>query len=92
MEPRPKRKPDVICRAAGQETLLYDSATDSVHVLNATARMVWELCDGCHTAAGSEAVTDRQTVIALLTNAGDGPRVRDWCLRLACDHPAPEDA
>ena len=45
----------MVCKSAGQESLLYDPATDSVHVLNATARTIWDLCDGRHTAAGIEA-------------------------------------
>ena len=42
----------MIAQPAGAETLLYDPVADAVHVLNATALAVWELCDGRHTAAG----------------------------------------
>ncbi len=32
-----------IAREIGSELLLYDAETDEVHILNATARMVYEL-------------------------------------------------
>jgi hypothetical protein len=51
----PRRRGDVVSQPAGVETLLYDPAADAVHVLNATALAVWELCDGRHTAAQTEA-------------------------------------
>lgn len=33
----------------GNETLLLDSTGGAVHVLNATALVIWQLCDGKHT-------------------------------------------
>jgi hypothetical protein len=50
----PQRRDDVVSQPAGGETLLYDPVADAVHVLNATALAVWELCDGQHTAAQIE--------------------------------------
>jgi hypothetical protein len=32
------------------ELVLYDPATQRVHVLNATAAFAWNMCDGGHTA------------------------------------------
>ena len=52
---KPRRRSDVVCQAAGDETLLYDPIGDTVHVLNSTALAVWELCDGLHTPAEIEA-------------------------------------
>lgn len=47
----PRQRVALIRRQAGSETLLYDPASDEIHVLNATALAVWELCDGQHSAA-----------------------------------------
>lgn len=41
--------PDIVCRAEGDEALLYDPVTDDVRVLNATGLSLWTLCDGRHT-------------------------------------------
>jgi PqqD family protein of HPr-rel-A system len=46
---RPHRRTDVVVRPTGDDALLYDPAGDSVHLLNATALAVWQLCDGRHT-------------------------------------------
>ncbi len=48
---RPRRRPDVVFQAAGEDTLLYDPVGDAVHVLNPSALLVWEMCDGEHTPA-----------------------------------------
>jgi hypothetical protein len=45
---RPTRKPSVISKKLGQETVLYDQETRAIHVLNPTGILVWELCDGRH--------------------------------------------
>lgn len=50
----PRRRGDVVCQSADEETLLYDPLTDAVHVLNPTALAVWELCDGRHTLSSIE--------------------------------------
>ncbi len=43
---RPSRKPGVWLRQAGDENAVYDPATGAVHLLNATALAIWDLCDG----------------------------------------------
>ena len=48
-EAAPRRKADVFRHPAGNETVLYDAASDAIHILNATALAVWEVCDGQHT-------------------------------------------
>lgn len=45
----PKRREDVVTRDTDDESLLYDPGAEKVHVLNATARFVWDQCDGFHT-------------------------------------------
>jgi pyrroloquinoline quinone biosynthesis protein D len=43
---RPLRRSDVWIRQAGQENAIYDPREQSVHLLNATALAIWQLCDG----------------------------------------------
>jgi hypothetical protein len=43
---RPTRRMEVVLRRSGGETILYDTAHDSVHLVNDTAAAIWELCDG----------------------------------------------
>ena len=47
-ETRPLRKEGIICRKMGDEWILYDPEAGSIHIVNAVAGFVWELCDGCH--------------------------------------------
>jgi hypothetical protein len=44
----PVRKHTVITQRAGKDTLLYDPATDAVHLLNPVAMTIWAGCDGRH--------------------------------------------
>jgi hypothetical protein len=39
-----------MAREVGGELMLYDATGKVVHVLNDTARFVWERCDGKHSA------------------------------------------
>ncbi len=43
---RPAQHENVFEQELDDETVLYDSRDDSTHILNLTAAMVWELCDG----------------------------------------------
>ena len=43
---RPLRSTEVWLRQAKAENAIYDPATGSVHLLNETARAIWDLCDG----------------------------------------------
>lgn len=45
-EARPKQRADLLARDMGDETVLYDNDSGSVHVLNATGQVIWRLCDG----------------------------------------------
>ena len=51
---KPTHRPGIIAKNIGDETLLYSAEEEAIHVLNATAKLVWELCDGEHTAADME--------------------------------------
>ncbi len=44
----PLRKDDVLSRTLDDECILYDTGKGSIHVLNALAEFVWNLCDGSH--------------------------------------------
>lgn len=51
---KPKRKSDVMMKTVGNESLLYRSDDKSVHVLNRTAKLIWDMCDGEHSLADFE--------------------------------------
>jgi len=53
-ENKPLRKRSVLCKRMGQETVLYDKQTEAIHVLNPTAILVWDLCDGEHSLENME--------------------------------------
>jgi hypothetical protein len=42
----PRKRASVVLRELGTESMLYDPEGDKVVRLNATARRIWELCDG----------------------------------------------
>lgn len=46
---RPIREPDILIQDLGTETLLYNAELGTIHILNPTAKRIWELCDGKHT-------------------------------------------
>lgn len=58
---RPLRKGEIVQRGTDQTWAIYESESDSLHELNASARAIWELCDG-QTAPGEMA-----TALAELT-------------------------
>ena len=45
---RPIRKSEITVKDIGGETLLYGNNQKILHVLNSTAKVVWDLCDGQH--------------------------------------------
>jgi PqqD family protein of HPr-rel-A system len=48
---KPVRTPGIVVQDVGDEILLYSAEGKAIHVLNPTARRIWELCDGEHTTA-----------------------------------------
>ena len=48
--PNPTKRDDLLISEIGGDLILYNTADEAVHVLNPTARVVWELCDAQHTA------------------------------------------
>jgi hypothetical protein len=58
---KPVRRKGVVCKQLDEtETMLYDPETEAIHILNPTARLIWELCDGKHTVADMIAATKSQ--------------------------------
>jgi len=45
---KPTRKPDIITRETGLETLLQVPGREQIYLLNITAGFIWRLCDGQH--------------------------------------------
>ena len=46
---KPKIMDSITVQNLGDEIMLYDSGRENVHVLNHTACVIWNLCDGNHT-------------------------------------------
>lgn len=51
---KPVRKSNIIAKDIGDETLLYSAEEEAIHVLNPTAKLVWDLCDGEHAVGDME--------------------------------------
>ncbi len=48
MKSVPQARVDIRSVDLGSEILIYDERHDLVHILNSTARQIWQLCDGSH--------------------------------------------
>ena len=44
----PQQKLDFVSQDIGGETILYSKDDEAIHVLNPTAKVIWDLCDGQH--------------------------------------------
>ena len=51
---KPVRKQGIVIQDIGRETLLYSAEGKTIHVLNPTAKVIWDLCDGAHTIEDME--------------------------------------
>ena len=60
----PERKAGYEAKDIGAETILHNEDGDEIHVLNATAALIWELCDGEHTRAEMEKALREEYAIA----------------------------
>ncbi|HEX3907780.1 MAG TPA: PqqD family peptide modification chaperone [Mycobacteriales bacterium] len=71
----PSRASGVIDRSLGDETILYDTRSDQVHLLDPLAAAVWNSCDGASHSAGQlvaavraiDPAADSRTVDAALS-------------------------
>ena len=52
---QPRRSAEIMEQIVGDEILLLGNNGQTVHVLNATAYAIWQLCDGQHNQSGIEA-------------------------------------
>jgi hypothetical protein len=71
-------------REIGDETMLYSADEKAIHVLNPTAKVIWDLCDGKHTveemeravkasfsvAEGYDAAADIERTLKVFANKG----------------------
>ena len=46
---KPIRNPQIMMQQLYDEMMLYNIQTEEVHILNPTAKLIWELSDGTHT-------------------------------------------
>ena len=81
---KPICRSDIAAEKAGREMLLYNAETETIHVLNSTAQLIWDLCDGKHSAAeiaqvvrtrfsvadGYDILDDVQRTLALFASLG----------------------
>ena len=51
---KPIRESGITVKDMGEETFLYSADEEAIHILNPTAQLIWELCDGEHTVADME--------------------------------------
>ena len=80
----PVRRQDITARDIGGETLLYSVDEKAIHLLNPTAKLIWDLCDGKHTvedmeravrasfsvAEGHDAAADIRRTLEVFANKG----------------------
>ena len=68
----PIRNSDILLQEAGEETLLYSPEGRAVHVLNPTARFVWDRCDGQHSVGDlAQALREQFSVAPVHDLEGD---------------------
>ncbi len=53
-EYKPLHKNSFILKDLGDEFLIYSSEHQELHVINPTARLIWDLCDGGHSVTDIE--------------------------------------
>ena len=75
--PTPKRKGTIWRETGGNRTAIYEAETDGLHMLNATALAIWELCDG-HTN-----IEEMTSAISELTDIEIGQARKDVTITLA---------
>lgn len=44
----PRRKDGILANELDQQVVLYSVENEVIHILNPTARAIWDLCDGKH--------------------------------------------
>ena len=62
-EYKPLQKSNLIIKDLGDEFLIYSAEHKELHVINPTARLIWDMCDGNHTI--NDIKTEIQTRFAI---------------------------
>lgn len=75
---RPAGREDVVFRRVGEDWVLFDPATQRIHVLNLTAALVWSHCTGELDGAGIEAEVRRAFGAAAPEESGVEGVLRDF--------------
>jgi hypothetical protein len=52
---KPQQRPNIMANDLGEQMALYSVEGKAVHVLNPTAHLIWDLCDGEHSLEDIEA-------------------------------------
>ena len=55
-EYKPLHKSNLLLKDLGDEFLIYSVEHKELHVINPTARVIWDLCDGEHSISDMEKV------------------------------------
>jgi hypothetical protein len=72
---KPNRNHGITLQDIGKEMILYRKEDKAIHVLNQTARVIWDLCDGLHSLDDIEqALRERFTIPDHHDVAGDVQR------------------
>lgn len=50
MPPNPLRRDDLVITEVYNQLMLYSVEQGAVHVLNLSAKQIWDLCDGTHSS------------------------------------------
>jgi hypothetical protein len=53
-EYRPLHKNNLILKDLGDEFLIYSAENKEIHVINPTAQLIWNMCDGEHSMSDIE--------------------------------------
>jgi hypothetical protein len=61
---KPLHKSDVLLKDLGRETLIYSARKKEMHILNPSARLIWNLCDGQHSLGDIELALRKQFSIS----------------------------
>jgi hypothetical protein len=62
---KPTRRSGIVAKKVGSEIILYGNTEGAIHILNPTAKLIWDLCVGEHTPADMEQLIRTQFSVPL---------------------------
>lgn len=71
MSDRPLRRGEIIQSETTEGWTIYESSTDSLHLLNASAKAIWDLCDGATTPSEMAGAISEVTGVPVDEARGD---------------------